>query len=247
LLNKQTDPQGAHLHCTERSAAQVSQSLHSIREKDRMNYLLTPPSLDDFIRLLKAWRFWVLGAILGALMGTAIYFIVSPPYRAQATVNVDFNLEQAWPQETDRQQFYYLERESRKLEEIAWSDEIMSQLSSQFGIPIDELRNNKLQLSQPAEAGWHFYADDGDPQIAESLASAWAEAFVQKVQKVIAETDPGNINEFVKLEVTQSTDLLKERSVPLSGYLLVGSTSFLTLAFFALLFTKPKEQDAEKR
>ena len=84
-----------------------------------MNFILTSPSLEDLIRLLKAWRFWVSGAILGASLGAAIYYIVPPQYRARATVNVDFNLEQAWPQETDRQQFYYLERESRKLEEIA--------------------------------------------------------------------------------------------------------------------------------
>ncbi len=97
-----------------------------------------------------------------------------------------------------------------------------------------------MQLSQPAEAGWHFYADDSDPQIAESLASAWAQAFVQKVQKVVAETDTGNINKFVKLEVTQSADLPRERRVPLSGYLLAGAIVFLTLAVFALLFVKPK-------
>ena len=204
-----------------------------------MNYLLTSPSLDDLIRLLKAWRFWVLGAILGALIGMAVYYMVPPPFRAQATVNVDFNLEQAWPQDTDRQQFYYLERESRKLEEIAWSDEIMGQLSSRSGILIEELRNDKLQLSQPAEAGWHFYADDSDSQIAASLASAWAEAFVQKVQ---AEIQAGNINEFVKLEVTQSANLPKERRVPLSGYLLAGSTGFLTLVVFAVLFIKPKNK-----
>ncbi len=206
-----------------------------------MNYILTSPSLDDLIRLLRAWRFWVLGAIFGALIGAAVYYIVPPPYRAQATVNVDFNLEQAWPQDTDRQQFYYLERESRKLEEIAWSDEIMSQLSSQFGISVEDLRNNKLQLSQPAEAGWHFYADDRDPQVAESLASAWAEAFVQKAQKVIAEIDAGNINEFVKLEVTQSANLPKERSIPLSGYLLAGSTGFLTLAVFVTVIYQTKK------
>ncbi|MBC7877138.1 MAG: hypothetical protein H7Y59_08220 [Anaerolineales bacterium] len=207
-----------------------------------MNYLLTSPSLEDIIRLLKAWRFWVLGAIIGAILGAALFYIVPPPYRARATVNVDFNLEQAWPQETDRQQFYYLERESRKLEEIAWSDEIMSQLSSQFGITVEDLRNNKFQLSQPAEAGWHFYADDNDPIIAALLASAWAEAFVQKVQKVVAEIDTGNINQFVKLEVTQSENLPKERSIPLSGYLLAGSTSFLTLFVFVMLFIKPKNK-----
>jgi capsular polysaccharide biosynthesis protein len=204
-----------------------------------MNYLLTPPSLDDLIRLLKAWRFWMLGAILGAMIGAAVYFITPPPFRAQATVNVDFNLEQAWPQDTDRQQFYYLERETRKLEEIAWSDDVMGQLSSKFGISVEDLRGNKLQLSQPAEAGWHFYADDKDLQVAASLASAWAEAFVTKAQ---ADVEAGNINGFVKLEATQSKNLPKERSIPFSGYLLAGSIGFLTLAVFAVLFVAPKNK-----
>lgn len=203
-----------------------------------MNYILTPPSLDDLIHLLKAWRFWVLGAILGALIGAALYYIVPPPYRARATVNVDFNLEQALPKDTDRQQFYYLERESRKLEEIAWSDEIISQLSSQFAITNEDLRGSMLQLSQPSEAGWHFYADNPHAQTAEDLASTWANAFVKKIQSEIA---AGNINEFVKLEVTQSKGLPKERSIPLSGYLLAGSMGFLTLAVFIVLFVKPKQ------
>jgi len=201
-----------------------------------MNYLLSSPSLDDLIRLLKAWRFWMLGAILGAVFGGAVYYIAPPPYRAKATVNVDFNLEQAWPKDTDRQQFYYLERESRKLEEIAWSDELMDQLSSEFGFSVEDLRGDKLQLSQPAEAGWHFYADDDDPKVADSLASAWTKAFVAKVQ---AEIGAGNINEFVKLEATQAKNLPKERSIPLSGYLLAGSVGFLTLAFFVVLFVRP--------
>ncbi|MDO8970383.1 MAG: hypothetical protein Q7U74_06820 [Saprospiraceae bacterium] len=204
-----------------------------------MNYIFTSPSLDDLIRLLKAWRFWVLGALLGALLGAAVYYIVPPPYRAKATVNVDFNLEQAWPQDTDRQQFYYLERESRKLEEIAWSDDLMNQLSSEFGISIEDLRGGKLQLSQPAEAGWHFYADDADPQVANGLASAWSTAFVTKVQADIA---AGNINEFVKLEATQAKNLPKERSIPLSRYLLAGAASFLFLAVFVVLFVKPKSE-----
>ncbi len=90
-----------------------------------MNWFFSPPSLDDLIRLLKAWRFWVLGTLLGALLGAVFFYIAPPPYRARATVNVDFNLEEAWPEEIDRQQFYYLERETRKLEEIAWSDDVL--------------------------------------------------------------------------------------------------------------------------
>lgn len=198
-----------------------------------MKFIFSPPSLDDLIHLLKAWRFWVLGAMVGMLIGAAVYYVVPSPYRAKAVVNVDFNLEEAWPKDTDRQQFYYLERESRKLVEIAWSDEVLAELN----FPVEELRNGKLSLSQPAEAGWHFYADDKDPQKAEELASAWANAFVEKAQ---AEIDSGGVNEFVKLEVTQSANLPKERSNPLSNYLLAGAGGFLLLAVLVVLFIKPK-------
>ena len=205
-----------------------------------MKFLFTSPTLDDLIRLLRAWRFWMLGAMLGALIGAAVYFIIPPPFRAQATVNVDFNLEQAWPQETDRQQFYYLERESRKLEEIAWSDDVMGPLSYNYMIPVEELRGGKFQLSQPAEAGWHFYAyDDISPQLASALAKNWALTFAEKTQ---AEIDAGNINQFVKLEVTQYDNLPVKRRTPLSGYLLAGSVGFLTLAVFVLLFISPKNK-----
>lgn len=204
-----------------------------------MTFLLTSPSVEDLTRLLRAWRFWILGAFIGMLLGAALYYIAPPPYRAKATVNVDFNLEQAWPQETDRQQFYYLERESRKMEELAWSDEIMSQLSSEFAIPVEDLRGKKLLLSQPSEAGWHFYADDKHAQTAEEIASAWAEAFARNVQ---SEVQAGNINEFVKLEVTQTQNLPKQRSLSLSEYMLAGSMSFLTLAVLIILFIKPKNK-----
>ena len=204
-----------------------------------MNTILTPPTLDDLIRLLKAWRFWMLGAIIGAMIGAAVYYIVPPPFRAKATVNVDFNLEQAWPKDTDRQQFYYLERETRKLEEIAWSDDVMSKVSSKIGIPVEVLRGGKLLLSQPAEAGWHFYADDKDSKVAAMLASSWAEAFVAQAQ---AKVKSGSISEFVKLEVTQSNNLLRERGISFSVYLLAGSIGFLTLSVFVVLFGSPKNK-----
>jgi capsular polysaccharide biosynthesis protein len=202
-----------------------------------MNHIFSSPTLEDLVRLLRAWRFWVGGAILGALIGAALYFIAPPPYRARATVNVDFNLEQAWPQDVDRQQFYYLEREVRKLQEIASSDDVLEPLSAQSGISVQDLRSRTLELSQPAEAGWHFYADDRNPKIAEELASAWAHAFVEKAQ---AEITAGNINEFVKLEATQSENLPVTRSIPLGSYLLLSSLGFLTLAAFIVLFIKPK-------
>src|SRR5688500_20172879 len=98
-----------------------------------MSWLFSPPSIDDLIQLLKAWRFWSVGALIGAVIGVAMFYLAPPPYQARATVLVDFNLEQAWPQETDRQQFYYLERETRKLAEIAWSDSVMEAIVANNG------------------------------------------------------------------------------------------------------------------
>ena len=201
--------------------------------------LFSPPSLDDLIRLLRAWKFWVLGAILGAVIGAATYYIAPPSYRSRATVLVDFNLEQAWPQETDRQQFYYLERETRKLEEIAWSDDVMQKVSSQFGISVRDLREAKLELSQPSEGGWHFDAVDGDRKRAEQLASAWAQEFAAQVTAKVAASD--GLNSFIETTVTQSANLPIERSVPLSSYVFVAAIGFLALsAVLVLFFSKPK-------
>jgi hypothetical protein len=200
-----------------------------------MRLLFSPPSLDDLIRLLRAWRFWLLAALIGALLGGAFHLILPPPYRARATVNVDFNLEQAWPQETDRQQFYYLERETRKLEEIAWSDEVMQRVASaDGGLSIRALRDSRLTLGQPAEGGWHFYASDADPARAGLLAGVWARSFAEAAQ-----ADAGSqagLSSFVTLDVTQSEDLLVKRSVPLSAYLLSGTLGAWCISVLAVLF-----------
>ncbi|MGB7874251.1 MAG: hypothetical protein WBL25_07690 [Anaerolineales bacterium] len=204
-----------------------------------MNLLFSPPSLDDLIRLLKAWRFWVVGALAGALLGTALFYIAPPPYRAQATVNVDFNLEEAWPEEVDRQQFYYLERETRKLEEIAWSDGVMQVVADAHGVDVAALRDEVLSLSQPAEAGWHFYADDRDPAHAEALASTWALTFTKQAQSDIAEQV--GLNTFVRVDAVQVGNLPVYRSVSQGTYLLSGAIVFLALSALLVLFVKPQK------
>jgi capsular polysaccharide biosynthesis protein len=204
-----------------------------------MSSLFTPASLDDLIHLLKAWKFWVLGAVAGALIGALMYAIVPPTYRARATVNVDFNLEEAWPLDTDRQHFYYLERETRKLEEIALSDDVMKTLSSGLLISVEELRSGKLELGQPAEAGWHFYAEDKNPERARELAGAWAMLFEERVQDALAHSQ--GLNSFIQVDATQTEALPVERNTSLSTYLLIGAILFLTLsAIGVLFFNKPK-------
>jgi uncharacterized protein involved in exopolysaccharide biosynthesis len=205
-----------------------------------MKFIFFPPSLDDLIRLLKAWRFWSLGALIGGSIGAAVYFIAPPPYRTHATVLVDFNLEQAWPQETDRQQFYYLEREVRKLEEIAFSDAVMESIvETNQNVTMQELRAGKLSLSQPAEGGWHFYVEDENPERAAALASLWVQVFAGQVRDQVATAN--GLNSFIEATVTQSAQLPIERSLPISTYLFVGALAFLAVgSFFVLFISKPE-------
>jgi capsular polysaccharide biosynthesis protein len=205
-----------------------------------MHWLFSPPSMDDLIRLFKAWRFWSVGAVIGALLGAGLYSIAPPPYRAHAIVLVDFNLEQAWPKETDRQQFYYLERETRKLEEIAWSDLVIGLIVESTGtITAEELRNGKLSLSQPAEGGWNFYADDGDPERAAALASAWSQTFVEQVRLRTGLLE--GPNEFIEVTRTQEAQMPRDRSLSMSTYLFVGAIVFLAIGSVLVLFmSKPK-------
>ena len=202
-----------------------------------MNFLFSPPSLDDLVRLLKAWRFWVMGSLVGALLGAALFAVSPPPYRARATVNVDFNLEEAWPQESDRQQFYYLERETRKLEEIAWSDEVLRVVADSSDMDVSELRKDVLQLSQPAEAGWHFYADAPDRALAESLAGTWALAFTERARADLGQQE--GLNAFIRIDPAQVEDLPVSRSISRSTYMLSGALGFLALSALLVLFVKP--------
>jgi hypothetical protein len=205
-----------------------------------MSWLFLPPSTDDLIRLLKAWRFWILASLAGAVLGAAIYAVAPPPYRARATVNVDFNLESAWPEETDRQQFYYLEREVRKLEEIAWSDQVLNVVASNANASISELRGNVLMLSQPGEAGWHFYAEDPDPERAAWLASTWAQAFVEQARWAV--DSQSGLSSYIQVEATQLAELPASRSISEGAYLLSGSAVCMALSAGLLLFSKPAKK-----
>jgi len=206
-----------------------------------MNFLFSPPSFDDLIRLLKAWRFWSVGALIGGLIGVAVFYIVPPPYRAHAIVLVDFNLEQAWPQETDRQQFYYLERETRKLEEIAYSDVVIEAIAEANGnITTQELRSGKLLLSQPAEGGWNFYVDDPDPNRAALIATTWATQFADQVR--IKTTTADGPSAFIEATVTRTASPPFERSMTQNLYVFTGAVMFLMLGSIVVLFFNRRDK-----
>jgi hypothetical protein len=145
-------------------------------------WLLRSPTLDDLIQVLQAWRIWLLATLAGALLGSAVHYFVPPDYRAQAAVTVDHNLEQAWPDaETERSLMTYLSRETQKLIQVAWNDATLQLVVDQNpGTSLTGLRAGVLQLSQPSDGVWHFWADDADASQAARLASTWAGAFYER-------------------------------------------------------------------
>jgi hypothetical protein len=227
-----------------------------------MPWLFSSPSFDDFIRLLRAWRFWLLGALLGGLLGAAVYYIAPPEYRARATVVVTFNMEKSWPVNSDKELFYYLERESRKVWDVAWADATLQQVTDETGFNVSQLRSGKLELSQPKDGAWHFFATDPQAAVAAKLASVWAGAFSEKIrqgienaveldaarkalaanpsdakmQASISELEAKSLAITPELQVSffQAKDLPVERKTGLGTYVLVGAA--LTLAISALLF-----------
>lgn len=202
------------------------------------SWLFAPPSLDDVIVLLQAWRFWLAALVLGAGIGGGIYRLHPPPYRAQATVVVDFHAEEAWPTDTDRELFYYLERETRKLEEIAWSDAVLQAVAAhQPGLTLTELRAGRLALGQPGDGGWHFYAYHQEPQQAAALAAAWAEAFAAAVREKQAQGT--GLSRWIEVEVTQREGLPVTRRPALAVFLLAGGVGGMSLAALVVLFFAP--------
>lgn len=196
-----------------------------------MNHLLTPPTFDDLLRLLRAWPLWLLGALLGGLLGMAVYAVFPPEYRARATVMVDFNVEQSWAEIPDREVFYFLDREARKLVELAWADDVLQTVAENAGLDGTTLRSGVLTLSQPSDGGWHFYADSADAGLAAKLAGAWAEAFTVK-----AGDEADQFTPYLVITPTQIENLPVTRAVPLGTYALAGAgLGMFLLAFWALI------------
>lgn len=146
-----------------------------------MNHLSYVDSHDSVVRVLQSWRLWLGGAVLGGLIASLIYFVLPPDYRARAVVVIDHNLESVW-EFAPAQNFYFLGRETRKLEELAWNDDTLGMVAEEIDrVTVGELREEILSLSHPADGGWHLWADHSDKEMAEAIASAWAAVFVKQI------------------------------------------------------------------
>ena len=143
-------------------------------------------ALDDpaaWSRWLAAWRLWLLAGLLAAALAALAYPFLPLPWRARAEVVVDHDLEAALPAGTDRHLFYYLSRENKKLEALAWADDVLAPVAQALGTsPADLRRGDILTLRQEKDGLWHFWATASDPAVARAAAAAWAQAFVAAAQ-----------------------------------------------------------------
>lgn len=146
----------------------------------------TKPPNDFLTEFFAAWRLWLLGALAGAILGWLAFVVAQPPYRAQATVVVDANLEEAWLFFPDRQLFQFLQRETERLEQLAWSDGVIEGVvAAHPAYSAQVLRAGILHLSHPSDGGWHFYAVSPDAAEAQALAADWAQRFVDAAQAAV--------------------------------------------------------------
>jgi hypothetical protein len=205
-------------------------------------WALERPQFEDLITLLRAWRFWLTSVLMGAAIGGLVFYVFPPQYRARASALVDFHMEQAWPQNTDREQFYYLERETRKLEALAWSDAVLQDVAGRVpGVSLAEMRTGKLVLSQPGNGPWHFYAYDRNAAQAASLAGSWSQAFASHVSAAVASGTFAELESFITVEATETQGLSAARSPAFSTYALAGALVVPALSFLFSLFVWSRE------
>ncbi|MBN1267864.1 MAG: hypothetical protein JXA25_20400 [Anaerolineales bacterium] len=138
------------------------------------------------------WPRLFLLIFLGAALGFGYTILKPPVYESFAVVQVDHNAEEAlvdniWKLGVRRE--YFLEEQTRLLEGVATSDEVLTRLieilqAQDLPVPQnpEELFGNAF-LPHPAQGNWRFVFREADPEVAAVQANAWAEAFVAVVQE----------------------------------------------------------------
>lgn len=190
------------------------------------------------IQYLLEWKLSLLFMLAGVAIGVICYLIAPSAYQSKASVIVDFNVEENWNGTPDNEIFYFLDREARKLEELAWSDQVLFIVADQVGIPVAALRQDVLSLSQPKDGGWHFYARSDDIKQAELIAGAWASAFAEVVNENITGDNPLEILENIAVTPSQISDLPTKKLNSLAAFSLIGALSGWLVGLIVLMVRK---------
>jgi hypothetical protein len=171
----------------------------------------------------------------------------------------------------------YLSRETQKVMQVAWDDATLQMVVDQNpGTSISSLRSGVLQLSQPSDGAWHFWADDPDASQAARLASAWASAFYERSlhgvdvsnQLLVAQTALLQLPS-VSASLTEQIRTLEQESLGISPYLqlnlsqseqipvkrlnnslisiLGGAVTAWVITLLGLLFVGPHKEESGSR
>lgn len=155
-----------------------------------MDDTFSPP---DFYRvILERWPRLILWAILGGLLLWAYGQAAPRRFRSSASVNVDQNAEAVVPIGDESGMASYLNRETLRLETLAFSDEVWQDVAralAQEGFlrrteDLDRIMND-VRLPHPMDGEWRFTAYADDPALAARAAQLWAEAFVRHADQAV--------------------------------------------------------------
>lgn len=135
-----------------------------------------------FVRVLLSWRLWLVGALLGGLLGVLLSFVLPKQYETFATVVIDHNREQAWVTAFDKELFYFYDVENRKLEAYALGDTVLNAVVEDVPeVSVLELREDMIQLVKQYDGIWEMHVKSNDPDLSRAIAKSWAQAFTNEV------------------------------------------------------------------
>jgi hypothetical protein len=166
--------------------------------------------------LSMGWPRLVLWSMIGAVVFGVYASAAGRAYQASAVVAVHHNVRQAYPQANEREVASILDQETALLEVVSYSDALWESVREQMAAegwlrtPEDGRRLiDSVRLPHPMDGAWQFVAESEDPALAARLASVWAAAFVDEVNRgvIVAQRQ-----EALGLQVQgQTAGLLRER------------------------------------
>jgi hypothetical protein len=160
---------------------------------------MQPVQMDDSVsvhdlyrRVLERWPRLIVWAILGGL-AFCLYSQAAPRrFLASASVSVDQNAEAVVPLGDESGMASYLNRETLRLETLAYSDAVWEEVARGLALEgfLDRPRDidrifEGVRVPHPMDGEWRFTAYSADPALAARTAQLWAEAFVRRADQAV--------------------------------------------------------------